>query len=167
MKGSGEGLTESDRLEAFMKLADFRRDRMKERSQYDWKMSLAYWAFLIAGTFYVRPRPPEYFLIILLVAGMLLHIWFIAEIRKRTRLDVEFAFYYIDHVELLLGLTTETPRNRPDFKKHMNATIPNMATLFRRDFWWSGLEITVTVGLTLCAYWLTGTLSSSALKLGH
>jgi hypothetical protein len=39
---------DKDRIDALIALAEFRRDRMKERSQYEWRMTIAFWAFLIA-----------------------------------------------------------------------------------------------------------------------
>jgi hypothetical protein len=147
------------RIDALISLAKDRRERLKERNQYQWRMTLAYWAFLVAGTYYIYPRPDTIPLIIGLIFAALVHIYFMVLIRKRSRLDSEFAFYYIEHVESSLSLLPDKPRDRPDWEKALKLkwNTTDFRQTFVQDFWWSGMSVIVTLALSLTAYWAIGT----------
>src|SRR5437870_2634020 len=107
---------DKERFGAFTALADFRMKRMFERTQRETRLSFALWAFFAAATVYLHPRPPEWFLVSILVGIFCLHVWFVMEVRMRNRLDGNAAFYYIEHAEKLLIPSAPVPRNRPDYK---------------------------------------------------
>lgn len=147
---------DKDRIDALISLAEFRRERLKERNQYQWRMTFAYWAFLVAATYYIRPRPGETPLIISLIVAAVVHIYFLLSIRKRSKLDSDFAFYYIDQVESSLSLLPDKPRDRPDWEKALKSNKIGFG-MFGKDFWWSGMSVIVTLALTFTAYWAMGT----------
>jgi hypothetical protein len=43
-------MTDKDRIDSLMQLANFRLDRWKSRSDTEWKMSLAFWGLLVGAT---------------------------------------------------------------------------------------------------------------------
>jgi hypothetical protein len=145
------------KFDAFMALYSQREGRRIERAKYEWRMSFALWALLIAATYYLHPRPPQLLLIFLLTATVALHLWFISEVRKRSRLDTETAFYYSDHAEQLLGLPNITVRRRPDYEDATRITFFNFFYALGKDFWWSGIQITITAALAWSCYFLMGT----------
>jgi hypothetical protein len=158
-------LETKDRIDALISLAKDRRERLKERNQYQWRMTLAYWALLVAATYYIHPRPNGMLLSIVLVIAALVHIYFLVEIRRRSKLDSESAFYYLEHVESSLSLLPDKPRDRPDWepdwekalKSKLNPT--DFRKTFGEDFWWSGMSMLVTVLLTFIACLEMGTLT--------
>ena len=148
---------EKERFGAFTALADFRMKRTLERTQRETRLSFALWAFFAAATVYLHPRPPEWLLVLILVGVFCLHVWFVMEVRVRNRLDLNTAFYYIEHAEKLLIPSARVPRSRPDDKASVPLKGREVVSLFTNDFWWSGLEIAITAGLAMSAYWIIGT----------
>jgi len=152
---------DKDKFDAFMTLADYRMKRSFNRHQYEWRISFAVWALLAAATLYLHPRPPDALFILVLVAIVFLHCYFIVEVRKRNRLDTETAFYYVELAERTLALPNIEVRDRPSVDKAMAHSLENVIGVLTQDSWWNGLHLAVTVALALCCYWLTGTLSKS------
>lgn len=149
---------EKDRCDTLLKLVEHRFQRRLERSQYEWKLSFGVWALIVSSTIYFNKPPPEWLLVLGLTMIFLFHSLFVLEVRNRNRLDTEMAFYYIDLCEEMLSILPGTPRIKPDYERSMSWKPSVMFRLFWTDFWWTGIEIAITLLLSLSSYWLIGTI---------
>ncbi|MEQ1933572.1 MAG: hypothetical protein ABL962_06805 [Fimbriimonadaceae bacterium] len=150
------------RFDAFMALAEFRQQRRLERNKDEWKFGFALWAFIAGATFTVNPRPPEWLLVSILIAIVVIHMWFNAQSDKRDTADVEMAFYYTEHAETLLSISRVPPRTRmytdgTDYAAAMAVKIWELPKLTLHAFTRGDVSIVITIGLALSAYWLVGT----------
>src|SRR5271157_3949300 len=110
-------LSQGERADVLVSLANFRQERKRERTTYEWRLTLALWAFMVGVTFYIRPRPNDVVLAAILVLVFLMHVFFILEIRLRSRMDSEMAFFYVGNAERLLKMATDEPCVRPTYKR--------------------------------------------------
>ncbi len=156
-------LSQRDRLDGFISLAEFRQGRKRERTTYEWRLTLALWVFIVGATYYVRPRPNEIILVLVLALVFLMHVFFVLEIRTRDRLDTEMAFFNVRNAEKLLKLAATEPMVRPTYKRsvpawHWKTWWRLHSATFVEDIWWTGLEIRITAGLAIISFLLMGRL---------
>lgn len=149
---------DKERFDAYLALADFSSKRVQERVSREMRMSFAVWAFLVAATFYVHARPSETFLSIMLTTVVILHAGFIMDIRARNDWDTRMLAYCMIAAR---AFVTDAP-GPGALGQWVGRPTDSQSRLlgpFVRDFWWSGLEITVTVLLAVTAYLLMGGLA--------
>lgn len=94
-------MSPKDRIDALMKLADFRLTRWKTRADAEWKISLAFWGFLLAATS-LKNKPPQGFgwwLAAIVLAYIVLWVF---QIWRRNERDHREAFRYADAAEEIL-----------------------------------------------------------------
>ena len=148
-------LTPKERIDSFLKLAEFRAMRWNIRHQVEWKATLGLWALMAAAIYSVKVRPPDIVLIPTLIAIVVLHATGIAHILARTRYDMDMAFYYIEYAEKLLLPSSPEPRQRPSWTEGL-LTVARGKQLLMDDMPAASGQIIPTIVLALVAYFLLG-----------
>ena len=150
-----DSMSEKERFDAFMRLADFRSMRWTVRRQMEWKLTLGLWASLAAAAYYLKVRPPEIILISILFVVVLMHATALIAVPVRTRQDMNTAFYYVEHAERILSSSSERPRERP----RAVDSLPISEWLYdfvKRELWSCAFQISITILLSVMAYFLIG-----------
>jgi hypothetical protein len=97
-------MEEKDRFDAYVRMAELWLARRNTRRQNHIRLSLAVWAALAASIIYVKPRPPETLLLVVLLVLVLGHAGatFAAGWRHaRDRVSADFWIEKSEHI--LLG----------------------------------------------------------------
>src|ERR1043166_4566125 len=87
-------ITDKERFDAFMKLAEFRATRWSTRRQAEWRATFGLWVLMATATYYLKIRPPETLLLIILIFVVLAHAYAILSAAARSQQDMDTAFYY-------------------------------------------------------------------------
>src|SRR4051812_41126576 len=116
-------MSDKERFDSFMKLADFRAIRWSTRRQVEWKATLGLWVLMATAAYYVKIRPPETLFVFILIFVVLAHAYSIIHSAARSQQDMATAFYYAEHAEN--SLLPTLPRDRP----------PSIDSLSAREFW--------------------------------
>jgi len=148
-------MIEKERFDALIKLAEFRQARDRSRRELEWKFSVALWALLAASPVYITKRPNDLLLAFVLVLINFIYAFLWAnETRIRNRMEVEIAFYYLEQAEKLIDPAINS-RKKP---KWIQGGPFNRSHWYKfwEDLWSTGLQIVVTVALSLSAWFLIG-----------
>jgi hypothetical protein len=133
------GMSPKDRFDAAMALMGFRAQRITDRRQYEWKITLGLWGLLAASPLYVRPRPPDWILAGMLALLVALFTWrFLRPMMQAHRADTEDMFRRYEQAEKIAGLEIAQPRTEG---------------LGR---WWGWFQILATAFLAVTAFYLIG-----------
>lgn len=106
-------MSDRERFDAFVKLADLRTVRWNARRQLEWRATLGLWVLMASAAYYLKVRPPEVLLLVILVGIILIHAFSIIRSSARSQQDMGMAFYYIEHAEQCLSSSFPAPRERP------------------------------------------------------
>lgn len=111
-------MDEKERFDALMRLADFRFARWRERRTYEWKISMALWALLVAASAYLKtngftfPLSWTAFALGVIVVG---HAWFWVRTNWiSAEMDIRTAFHFAEHAEKILLPSSPVPKQRLD-----------------------------------------------------
>lgn len=111
-------MTSKERFDACMALANFGASRHDGRRQYEYRVSLAYWAFLIAAIGYLK-RPAFSCQIGLIGAAAFLLYTFVwlrgAWVANCD--DKRFSFHFSGEAQKILRDARHIPHDRPEFIK--------------------------------------------------
>jgi hypothetical protein len=108
-------MTQEDRFDALMKLADFRFSRWQNRRTYEWKMSAGLWAILAGATIYLKPSGglPPWLVGPMLVMAIVGHAWFWVRTNwVSSEMDIRTAFYFAEHAEGVVLADAPKPGKR-------------------------------------------------------
>jgi hypothetical protein len=149
-------MDEQKKFDALMRLAEFRINRWKTRSDYKWKLSLALWALLAAAPLYMKYRPSETVLVLTLTVIVVLYaaLW-VEPLWRRDQNDVDTAFFYIEHAERLLGISKQEPRARPEAVRPVRIW-PSIRGFLSPTNWSGWGQMLTTLLLAVIAYWTIG-----------
>ena len=128
-----------DEFDALMRLNEFRFNRWQNRRTYEWRVSLALWAWMVAATYYLqvskdKPDLPPHSICVSVIVSfvvVLLHIIWVRSNWLRNMKDINCAFYYWDRARVLLpgelGLDPQPdedqgPRSKRDGLKENQTT---------------------------------------------
>lgn len=90
-------MNEKEQFDAYMQLAQFRSERRRVRRQLEWKISVSVWALLVASTYAITTRPPEWVLASVLGGVVVLHgLAWLSHMWSANRRDMEVAFYFMN-----------------------------------------------------------------------
>jgi len=141
-------MDDKDRFEAYMKLADFYRERESSRRQLEWKISLALWALIVAAIYSIKARPPEWAIIVSLVFIVLIHtgLW-VWHFWVRSEGTSRVTQRYIWRAEHIVRGDKEEPK--PAKPRTLMDSIFSMTP--------SIVQFLTTLFLAITAYFLIGT----------
>ena len=148
-------MTDKEQFDAFMKLADFRAMRWNTRRQAEWRGTLGLWVLMATATYYLKIRPPETLLILILIFVVLAHAFSILRAAARSQQDMDMAFYYTEHAEKSLLSSLPVPRTRPQPIDSLSTKELWVHHIYRNIGTAIGL-VAPTVVLALVAYFLVG-----------
>lgn len=132
-----KGLTDKDKFEAAMKLAEFIFSRIQDRRQYEWKIILGFWALLATAPLYIKSKPPIVaFGVGLFGAVIVFCVAFIHPLIKNHEYDSKDMFARYHQAENIAGLKLE--RGHP----------PSLGP------WWGLFQGTTTLLLAFAAFYL-------------
>lgn len=106
-------MSEKERFDAMMKLAELRLERWKQRRDTDWKVSLTFWALLVGISAYwvsgkVSPLHHNsclmvfiYLILVLLIVIAWSYFWVRPNFNS-SKLDLETCFHFFDHAALIV-----------------------------------------------------------------
>jgi len=154
-------LKPDQKFEAYLKLSEFRRQRIAHRSQFEWRLTLALWALLAAAPLYVRPRPDEMLLGLTLSAVVVVYTFLLVlPIQGRDEDDWAFAFYYVLKAEHLLDSSVIT-KDRPPAFDGKKLFWRDAKVVFSGKSWAAIVQIGTTVLLALVAFYMIGRTGSA------
>jgi hypothetical protein len=131
------GLGAKDRFDAAMKLADFIAQRVTDRRQYEWKITLGLWAVLAAAPLYVRTKPPA----VVLALGLAV-------------LVLAFSFLFIRPIAIEHGTDSEDMFAHYHAAEDIAGLAPQHRKIKRIGPWWGLFQVATTVVLAVGAYYL-------------
>jgi hypothetical protein len=92
------GMDDIDRCDVLLKLVEFRMSRVTSRREHEWKVTVALWALLAAGIYYLpKTHPSVLWLAVSLVLVVLGHafLW-VGNHWARSNEDILASFFYAD-----------------------------------------------------------------------
>lgn len=106
-------MTDKERFDSLMKLADFRVGIREARRTHEWRVSLGLWVGMAAGLISLRDVP-QLVLIIALPLVVFCHAWFWVRWNWVSgERDARLAYYYFDTAQALLLEDSPPPERRP------------------------------------------------------
>lgn len=148
-------MTDKERFDAFMKLVEFRTVRWSTRRQVEWRGTLGLWVLMATAIYYLKVRPPETLLTLVLIFVVLGHAFAILRAAARSQQDMSMAFYYTEHAEQSLLPSPPTPRSRPQPIDSLSVKELWTDHIYRHLGTAIGL-VAPTVVLAAAAYYLIG-----------
>lgn len=137
-------MSDKERFDAYMRLAEFRMSRRNERDQLGWRISLALWGLIVAAIYSIKTRPPESIMIAVLITVIVVHVglW-IWQIWVTNQFDQRSA---LEAVRTAQGI--------------LDAGMYGVGPLrYFLPFLWNwavSVQIITTLLLAICAYFLIG-----------
>jgi hypothetical protein len=142
---ASEEMTQKERFDSYMKLAEFRALRWSARQQTEWRLSLGLWALMITAIYSSKTRPPEIPLIVFLLVIFALHTVYASLFVSRSRQDMDIAFFYLESAERCISQAAPDPRERPVPLREQSRK-KQLGEIFRTNFT-SVIGRTITTGL--------------------
>ena len=137
------------RIKFCQKQAEYYFELFKSRREYEWKITLGFWATLIASSSIIRDIKDSVWVLFLL--GIFFTIFWIKGIWVANFNDKSRAFHFLRQAELLITENAETIAEKPD---QLNCT--NLKWWFGFLIDWSALfQITFTLLIIIGLYKLS------------
>jgi hypothetical protein len=95
-------MEDKDRVDAYIKLAEYALSRRNMRRQHQVRIALATWAAMAAAIVYVKIRPPELFLDLVLIAIVAVQFFGLAVVEHSHSHDRVTSDYWFRSAENLL-----------------------------------------------------------------
>lgn len=129
-------MTDADRINALMKLADYRLTRWKARVDSEWKICLAFWGVLVGLTITVPSTFRDLAWWVPVIVAVCYSILWIAPIWARHKEDQAEAFRFASEAARILGV--EWPKKRYKTFDYPWGVIFQAVTTFALVYaWWA------------------------------
>ncbi|HET7264701.1 MAG TPA: hypothetical protein VFL28_08525 [bacterium] len=160
-------MSQKERFDAFMHLANFHFACWRMRQGLEWKISVGVWALLAAltaGTVYIPDTPPTFMIVIILLAIVLGHaVFWVGPIRVRNDHDKDMALHYTESAERILS---------PDLPIAVHRRPSRVAGFFHNEYpwaerwrtmganfqiwynWGATFQVTATLALAAYVFWI-------------
>lgn len=149
------GLTDADRVDALLRLADLRLGRWRYRTKVEWRFTLALWSFPIGGATFLKLHGIALsawafaFVAIALLGVWIIHVAWVRAIWLSNEMDIRTAFHFAEHAEkVAIHTSTVIPEQRwnpHDLKSRLKLS----------DFFGSGMAV---AEISITALLITGLL---------
>ena len=111
-------MTDKERIDALMKLAELQSDIREKRREIEFKVSIGLWALTASAVAYLKGHPVRWSLVLLAVI-VLMHSWlWVRTHYNSSERDAKQVHYYMDHAFLIVrpGCAPYPGDQRPDPK---------------------------------------------------
>lgn len=140
-------MTDKERFDAYMKLADYWTARGNARREIQWKVNLAFWALMVAAIYSIKTRPPEGLLVETLAFAAFVHVW--VWVTRIWMADYGVRHTAVTNVEMARAILEG---REPRESKRLT---PSMLDFFAD--WQAATQVLTTLLLLFAAYYLIGT----------
>jgi hypothetical protein len=144
-----------DEFDAFMQLNEFRFKRWENRRMYEWRVSLALWAWMALATYYLEIAKPSHHIpfgisLCAAIGVVALHLFWVRTNWIRNMKDINHAFYFADRARRLLP-----NESKPEPSEDQGPRSIHRGLTEKQNRWYSFLcdlvpvlELSITVALS-------------------
>lgn len=150
-------MTNKDKFDAFMRLAEFRQSFRNLRYQTQMRLSVGLWAVL-AGSIYLKVRPPGIPFSIVLMVVVFGHTIAVMQAAIANNRDLKYARYFANEAEKALTGMDRGRLRPPPFSE---LSFSERWIIPRNSYLATIIWVTPTILLSIGAYLLSGTIPSN------